>query len=163
MLPGLMRTAATPASIALSASEALKWMSAITGSGEPATIAGSASASGRPGTATRTISQPAASSLAIWPSVAATSLVSVRVIDCTATGAPPPMGTPPTVIRWVEAISAGGYRAAPPSSAVTRAISAATEAGSTARLRAAELVLERRRDGGVVRPAAERPPAAGDL
>ena len=31
MLPGLMRTAWTPASIALSASEALKWMSAITG------------------------------------------------------------------------------------------------------------------------------------
>ena len=33
MLPGLMRTAATPASIAFSASEALKWMSAMTGSG----------------------------------------------------------------------------------------------------------------------------------
>ena len=106
MFPGLMRTAATPASIALSASEALKWMSAITGSGEPATIAGSASASGRPGTATRAISQPAASSRVICSSVAATSLVSVRVIDWTATGAPPPMGTPPTVIRWVEATSA---------------------------------------------------------
>ena len=34
MLPGLMRTAATPASTAFSASEALKWMSAITGIGE---------------------------------------------------------------------------------------------------------------------------------
>ena len=33
MLPGLMRTAATPASIAFSASEALKWMSAMIGSG----------------------------------------------------------------------------------------------------------------------------------
>ena len=34
MFPGLMRTAATPASMAFSASEALKWMSAITGIGE---------------------------------------------------------------------------------------------------------------------------------
>ena len=33
-----MRTAATPASIARSASEALKWMSAITGIGESRTI-----------------------------------------------------------------------------------------------------------------------------
>ena len=54
-----MRTAATPASIARSASEALKWMSAITGIGESRTIIGSASASSVFGTATRTISQPA--------------------------------------------------------------------------------------------------------
>ncbi len=33
MLPGLIRTAATPASIALRASEALKWMSAMIGTG----------------------------------------------------------------------------------------------------------------------------------
>jgi hypothetical protein len=33
MFPGLIRTAATPASIALSASEALKWMSAMRGTG----------------------------------------------------------------------------------------------------------------------------------
>ena len=51
MLPGLMRTAATPASIAFSASEALKWMSAITGIGERRTILGSASASSVFGTA----------------------------------------------------------------------------------------------------------------
>ena len=38
MLPGLIRTAATPASIALSARLALKWMSAMTGSGESRTI-----------------------------------------------------------------------------------------------------------------------------
>ena len=38
MLPGLIRTAATPPSIAFSASEALKWMSAITGIGEKRTI-----------------------------------------------------------------------------------------------------------------------------
>ena len=34
MLPGLIRTAATPASTAFSASDALKWMSAMTGIGE---------------------------------------------------------------------------------------------------------------------------------
>jgi hypothetical protein len=33
MFPGLIRTAATPASIAFKASEALKWMSAMIGSG----------------------------------------------------------------------------------------------------------------------------------
>ena len=33
MFPGLIRTAATPASIALRASEALKWMSAMIGTG----------------------------------------------------------------------------------------------------------------------------------
>ena len=38
MLPGLIRTAATPASIARRASDALKWMSAITGIGESRTI-----------------------------------------------------------------------------------------------------------------------------
>ena len=58
MLPGLIRTAATPPSIAFSARLALKWMSAITGSGEKRTIRGSASASSSFGTATRTISQP---------------------------------------------------------------------------------------------------------
>ena len=65
MLPGLIRTAATPAAIALTASEELKWMSAITGNGERRTISGSASASGSPGTAKRTISQPAAASASI--------------------------------------------------------------------------------------------------
>ena len=53
MLPGLIRTAATPASIAFSASDALKWMSAMTGIGEKRTICGSASASSFFGTATR--------------------------------------------------------------------------------------------------------------
>ena len=38
MLPGLMRTAATPPSIAFSARLALKWMSAMTGTGESRTI-----------------------------------------------------------------------------------------------------------------------------
>ena len=45
------------------------------------------------GTATRTIWQPVAVSSAICCSVAFTSAVSVVVIDCTDTGAPPPTGT----------------------------------------------------------------------
>src|ERR687892_1149886 len=98
MLPGLMRTAATPASMALSASEALKWMSAMTGSGLRYTILRSASASSVFGTATRTTSQPAEASRAICSIVASTSQVFVRVIDCTTTGAPPPIGTFPTRI-----------------------------------------------------------------
>ena len=40
MLPGLIRTAATPASIALSARDALKWMSAMTGIGDRRTMSG---------------------------------------------------------------------------------------------------------------------------
>ena len=86
MLPGLIRTAATPASIAFSARLALKWMSAITGIGEKRTIRGSASASSSFGTATRTISQPALASAAICAVVAGTSCVFVSVIDCTTTG-----------------------------------------------------------------------------
>ena len=62
MLPGLMRTAATPASIALSASEALKWMSAMTGMRAQVDELRSASASSFFGTATRTTSQPAEAS-----------------------------------------------------------------------------------------------------
>jgi hypothetical protein len=98
MFPGLIRTAATPASIAFSASEALKWMSAMTGIGESFTRRGSAAASSFFGTATRTISQPAEASAAICAVVALMSCVFVSVIDCTATGAPPPTSTPPTVI-----------------------------------------------------------------
>src|SRR5438876_2202126 len=101
MLPGLMRTAATPASIAFNASEALKWMSAITGTGENRTIFFSASASSIFGTAQRTISQPAEASAAICAVVASTSCVFVSVIDCTTTGAPPPILTPPSEI-WCE-------------------------------------------------------------
>ncbi len=98
MLPGLMRTAATPASIAFRARLALKWMSAITGSGEKRTMLGSASASSSFGTATRTISQPASASAAICAVVAGTSCVFVSVMDWTTTGAPPPIATPPT---WI--------------------------------------------------------------
>ena len=110
MLPGLMRTAATPASIALSASEALKWMSAITGIGDRRTIFGSAAASSFFGTATRAISQPAEASAAICAVVASTSCVFVSVIDWTTTGAPPPILTLPTVI-WRSLATALGYAA----------------------------------------------------
>src|SRR5262245_54641655 len=115
MFPGLMRTAATPASIAFSASDALKWMSAMIGIGESFTSIGSAAASSFFGTATRTTSQPAEASAAIWAVVATTSCVFVSVIDCTTTGAPPPTGTFPTVICTLLAIigSVGARHASP--------------------------------------------------
>ena len=69
----------------------------MTGIGEKRTIRGSASASSIFGTATRTISQPALASAAICAVVAGTSCVFVSVIDCTTTGAPPPISTPPTL------------------------------------------------------------------
>ena len=93
MLPGLTRTAAQPASIAANTYLGWKWMSAITGICDFRAIAGSASTSSCDGTATRTIWQPDAVSSAICCSVALTSAVSVVVIDCTDTGAPPPTGT----------------------------------------------------------------------
>ncbi len=98
MLPGLIRTAATPASIAFSARLALKWMSAITGIGLSRTMRASASASSVFGTAQRTTSQPAEASAAICAVVASTSRVGVSVIDWTTTGAPPPIATLPTLI-----------------------------------------------------------------
>ena len=102
MLPGLTRTAAQPASIAANTYLGWKWMSAITGICDLRAMSGSASASSCDGTATRTIWQPAAVSSAICCSVALTSAVSVVVIDCTDTGAPPPTGTTwlplPTII-----------------------------------------------------------------
>ena len=99
MLPGLTRTAAQPASIAANTYLGWKWMSAMTGICDFFAIAGSASASSWDGTATRTIWQPDAVSSAICCRVAFTFAVSVVVIDCTLTGAPPPTGTLPT-ISW---------------------------------------------------------------
>src|SRR4030081_3144417 len=99
MLPGFTRTAAQPASIAANTYLGWKWMSAITGICDLRAIIGSASASSCDGTATRTIWQPEAVSSAICWSVALTSEVSVVVIDCTDTGASPPTGTEPTMIR----------------------------------------------------------------
>ena len=73
-------------------------MSAITGIGERSTIVRSATASSSRGTATRTRSAPASATLPICSIVASRFAVSVLVIVCTATGAPPPIGTPPTNI-----------------------------------------------------------------
>src|SRR5215470_17839024 len=70
--------------------------SGITGSGECARIALSASAAWWSGTAGRTISHPASFSAAIWLSVACTSRVSVLVMVWTAMGAAPPTTTSPT-------------------------------------------------------------------
>ncbi len=96
MLPGLRRMAWIPASRAESASRQSKWMSATSGTGVARTSSGSAAASSRLGTATRTTSAPASASARICASVPAVSLVSVVVIDWTTMGAPPPMGTLPT-------------------------------------------------------------------
>ena len=98
MLPGLSLSASTPLSSAFRASFQSKCMSAITGIFTPALMRLIASAASISGTATLTISHPAASSAFIWATVEATSDVTVFVIDCTVTGAPPPTATPPTNI-----------------------------------------------------------------
>src|SRR5659263_183944 len=101
MLPGLTRTAAQPASIAAKTYFGWKWMSAITGICDLRAIADRASASSWVGTATRTMSQPAAVSAAICWSVALMSVVGVVHIDWTLTGAPPPTSILPTLILRV--------------------------------------------------------------
>src|SRR4029450_4828949 len=85
-------------------------MSAITGICDLRAIAGNASTSSCEGTATRTIWQPEAVNSAICCRVALMSAVSVVVIDCTDTGAPPPTGTRRTMIGglWRRGASAGG-------------------------------------------------------
>ena len=108
MLPGLSRTQWAPASIALSASVWLKWMSAMTGIGDSRTIVRSASTSLSRGTATRTMSAPASATRRIWSIVAARFAVSVLVMVCTTTGAPPPTWTPPTVTCRCEAMATRG-------------------------------------------------------
>src|SRR6266550_7456104 len=108
MLPGFTRTPAQPASIAAKTYFGWKWMSAITGICDLRAIAGSASTSSCEGTATRTIWHPAAVNSAICCRVALTSAVSVVVIDCTDTGAPPPTATPPTrTWRDVRRVASG--------------------------------------------------------
>src|SRR4051794_21763426 len=102
MLPGLSRMQWAPASIDLRARVWLKWMSAITGIGDCSTIVLRASTSLSRGTAQRTRSPPASAIAWIWRIVASRSAVSVLVIDCTATGAPPPIGTSPTMIWRLE-------------------------------------------------------------
>ena len=79
-------------------------MSAITGIGDSPTIVFSASTSTSRGTATRTRSEPASATSRICSMVASTFAVSVLVIVCTTTGAPPPIGTSLTQIWRLEAI-----------------------------------------------------------
>ena len=78
-----------------SASRWSKWMSAMTGIGDPARIFPNAAAAFASGTATRAISHPSLASDRICATVARTSRVSVFVMLWTETGAPPPTGTPP--------------------------------------------------------------------
>src|SRR5262245_32246288 len=59
-------------------------------------MCGTAAAASSRSTVMRTISEPARASAATWPAVPCTSAVSVLVIDCTTTGAPPPTVTLPT-------------------------------------------------------------------
>src|ERR1051325_9699097 len=59
-------------------------------------MCGTAAALSSRSTVMRTISEPARCSAATWATVWSTSAVSVLVMDCTATGAPPPTITPPT-------------------------------------------------------------------
>src|SRR5438034_3049609 len=96
MFPGLMRRPWTPASSAAIAYFHWKWMSAMTGIVACSAIVLRASASSQWGTATRTISHPAATSAAICCSVALTSAVFVVHIDWTRMGASPPTSTHPT-------------------------------------------------------------------
>ncbi len=104
IFPGFRRTQAAPASIALSARVWLKWISAMIGTGAFSTIAFRATASSSRGTATRTRSAPASAQRLICASVCSRFAVSVLVIVWTATGAPPPTRTPPTLIWRSEAI-----------------------------------------------------------
>src|SRR5512132_2807771 len=98
MLPGLIRSPWIPASRAAMAYFHWKWMSATTGTVDFAAIALSASASSQCGTATRTMSTPAATSDAICCNVASMSAVFVVVMDWTLTGASPPIATRPS---WI--------------------------------------------------------------
>src|SRR5438309_955981 len=98
MFPGLMRSPWMPFSSASIAYFHWKWMSAITGTVACSAICFSARASSQCGTATRTMSTPAATSDAICCSVAFTSEVFVVVIDWTETGASPPISTDPSLI-----------------------------------------------------------------
>ncbi len=78
-----------------------KWISATIGTLTLGRIFARASTLGRLGTLTRTMSHPASSSRLISSRVFATSVVFVVVIDWTEIGAPPPMGTLPTMTRLV--------------------------------------------------------------
>ena len=112
MLPGLMRSFAAPRRAAATAMSAEKWTSATTGRGDCSHTAANASRQPLRGMAMRTISQPAWASASICARLAATSSAGALSIDCTATGAPPPKGTSPTMTRRVDSfgLTAPGIR-----------------------------------------------------
>ena len=72
------------------------------GNGAWRTTSAKASVSAAEGNDTRTSSLPAAASARTCPSVARASPAGTLVMDCTTTGAPPPMATPPT---WICLLS----------------------------------------------------------
>ena len=102
-LPGLMRylsSASAQAGCAASSLCPLKWKSPTSGTSQSAArsrsrTCGTAAAASSVLTVTRTSSEPASASSRTWRAVASTSAVSVFVIDCTTTGAPPPTVTAP--------------------------------------------------------------------
>ena len=76
-------------------------MSATSGISTRSFISDIACAERISGTATRTMSQPAAANSRICAAVASASHVLVLHIDCKETFAPPPTATPPTFILFV--------------------------------------------------------------
>src|SRR5438477_7282454 len=70
-------------------------------------MCGTAAAASSRSTVMRTISEPARAKSATCFAVASASAVSVLVIDCTTTGAPPPTVTLPTVTAIVRCLAAG--------------------------------------------------------
>ena len=70
-------------------------------------MCGTAAAASSRSTVMRTSSEPARASAATCWAVASASAVSVLVIDCTTTGAPPPTVTLPTFTATVRCLSAG--------------------------------------------------------
>src|SRR5258708_4835943 len=79
----------------------LKWKSPTRGPSQPlassrSRMRGTCAAASAVLTVTRTISEPARASSNTWSAVRPASAVSVFVIDCTNTGAPPPISACPT-------------------------------------------------------------------
>ena len=70
-------------------------------------MCGTAAAASSRSTVMRTSSEPARASAATWATVESTSAVSVLVIDCTTTGAPPPTCTVPTMTGTVSCRGSG--------------------------------------------------------
>src|SRR5262245_29780952 len=110
-LPGLMRylaSACAQSGYCVSSLWPLKWKSPTSGTRQPiasrrARMCGTCAAACGVLTVIRTSSEPARASSSTCLAVACTSSVSVLVIDCTTTGAPPPISTPSTA-TWRETL-----------------------------------------------------------